>query len=788
MGRIKCQIYPSVSSITYPTIIVTGYDRIYAGTVVRIRFANLKTLPTGVTDYCTLGASLTYFNYGGTKGYIYQPVSFVVGPPTAPVVSPSAITFTVTEQSSNYVGELANYTLSGSIANGFTPVTTNDYFLVTFPQYTFEGIFNLNFNALCSLASGNQCSVFGRASQIYIAPSATVSASAFSFTIKNLLNAAYQLMYVNQTVVISTIVGGKLTANGSSVFLKFTQASLNASGIITSLDSIYGGDSGINYYFVFQLNSYLPPTGKIAIFFPSIYISLFTVNSKCFLRSDSQALAGPQAYCSIINQYQLVIVPNGALLSGSQPYYLTVTNITNPNLALSSYKFSIQTYYSPDVYNTIIISSTTFASPSLSLITVKQCQLQVTLSIYNANLPSQYQISLICPTSIKQASELQLYLSWSPSTTNNGTCSGDSTTLYSTQCNILTSFINSTKITYLSIFLRQITAQKLITITGTIPNGNQGSYVLNASINFNGFVYLNAVSNSFYITTSSSTTTSITSTASNGASSVISSTGQAISIRSFNYPLNRYFSAIYTFAITNPKIVVSTLQILLPSSITSSQNGIACAVQPYRINDDYFNLMFQQGTNVLTCSMIGQQLTISGLTPYISNLTTQGFLYITVQGLLNPATSVSQYDFTFTFINTTSTVTQAVLQFSLPLSYSISNPPTDMQIANISLSSYLYYVNSYYTMNVTTVSGVTLTIVSNTTLGIVLTFPQEYALIWSQITPPTSLNLTIGGVNYTSSSISLATGYLFARFNSSAFTSQLTFSSFSIGFQFRNPN
>ena len=71
MSRIRCQIYPSVSTITYPTIIVTGYDRIYANTTVRIQFANLKTLPTGVTDYCTLGASLTYFNYGGTKGYIY---------------------------------------------------------------------------------------------------------------------------------------------------------------------------------------------------------------------------------------------------------------------------------------------------------------------------------------------------------------------------------------------------------------------------------------------------------------------------------------------------------------------------------------------------------------------------------------------------------------------------------------------------------------------------------------------------------------------------------------------
>jgi hypothetical protein len=65
-------------------------------------------------------------------------------------------------------------------------------------------------------------------------------------------------MYVNQTVTLKTIVNGKVDASGSAIFLKLTQTSPNASAIITSIDSIYGGDSGINYYFSFQLNSYLP--------------------------------------------------------------------------------------------------------------------------------------------------------------------------------------------------------------------------------------------------------------------------------------------------------------------------------------------------------------------------------------------------------------------------------------------------------------------------------------------------------------------------------------------------
>jgi hypothetical protein len=94
MGKLTCRIYPSVSTITYPTIIITGYDRIYANTVVRIQLANLKTLPAGITDYCRLGVSYTYFNYGGVKGYIYEPVSFVIGPTTAPN-TPKTITYTI---------------------------------------------------------------------------------------------------------------------------------------------------------------------------------------------------------------------------------------------------------------------------------------------------------------------------------------------------------------------------------------------------------------------------------------------------------------------------------------------------------------------------------------------------------------------------------------------------------------------------------------------------------------------------------------------------------------------
>ncbi len=172
---------------------------------------------------------------------------------------------------------------------------------------------------MCSLAAGSKCSVFGLASQVYIQPSSNISSNTFSFTLNRILNAAFSIQYLNRTITLFTVVNNKINALGTSVLLKFTQASPNVSAIINSIDSIYGGDAGINYYFQFQLNSYLPETGKISVFFPTIYTSLFTINSMCYLSSSTQLMVGKQAYCNIINNYQLVIVP-GVLLSRTQAY------------------------------------------------------------------------------------------------------------------------------------------------------------------------------------------------------------------------------------------------------------------------------------------------------------------------------------------------------------------------------------------------------------------------------------------------------------------------------------
>ena len=147
------------------------------------------------------------------------------------------------------------------------------------------------------------------------------------------------------------------------------------------------------------------------------------------------------------------------------------------------------------------------------------------MSIYNPDLPADYQLSLICPAPISEASHLKVYLDWNPSVTK-GTCSSESNVLYSTQCDIKIEYTGNTKRTYLSIFLRKISAQTLITIPATLTNGNQGSKMLDATIGTDALVEFKAKSNEFYINSGTSTGgTSTTTVTTSSTNTVITSSG-----------------------------------------------------------------------------------------------------------------------------------------------------------------------------------------------------------------------------------------------------------------------
>ena len=471
---------------------VTGFDRVYSGTDIVIWIVDLKTLKAGVEDYIKIGVSLTYYNYGGVKGYIYEPTGFVVGNTTA-ATSPVPINnLVVSETSTNFVGDLVNYTFSGVLGAGFASVSTNDYVVVEFEKHVFEGYFSQNLEALCSLATNSKCYSFGLSNIVYFQPSSMITATGLSFTLNNIINSAYSIEYVDETFKVFTVVGNKVNALGTTSLLKFSKPTGNISALITQVGSLYGGEAGIRYWFEFKLGHNLPKNGLISIQFSKVYQSLFELNSQCILLGK---LAKTTAVCEIIHDHLAIIYPNGEFLDSQTTYQLAFTNITNPNQDLSSDKFVIKTFHTDNIYEQLMIARSSFNSPEIIERSVKKCEtFDVKLTAVNAFFESEYEITLICTTYIKEASELKLYLDWKPDLKNSA-CSSESDSLYSYDCKIMNEFQGTKNYTYMSIYLREIPPQKLISISVNIKNGQLGTYTILGSISYKGFTYLSTKSN-----------------------------------------------------------------------------------------------------------------------------------------------------------------------------------------------------------------------------------------------------------------------------------------------------
>ena len=116
----------------------------------------------------------------------------------------------------------------------------------------------------------------------------------------------------------------------------------------------------------------MPKNGLITIQFPALYESLYSLNSECILGSALTA-STPTPYCEIIDSHTVSVVPNGLLLSSTETYSLTLTNITNPNSQLADQEFVITSYFSEDVYRGLIIARNSFAAPEMSIMAVKEC-------------------------------------------------------------------------------------------------------------------------------------------------------------------------------------------------------------------------------------------------------------------------------------------------------------------------------------------------------------------------------------------------------------------------------
>lgn len=127
------------------------------------------------------------------------------------------------------------------------------------------------------------------------------------------------------------------------------------------------------------MGTYLPEFGKVSITFPNVYFSLFDLSVSCKFTDDTLKKMSDDSFCTVVSNNQLVIAPNGILLDKDTTYSIVIYNLTNPNANISMNRFTIQSFYSSDIYNKQIISQNVFSPPEINVLLVKRCQFDLTV-------------------------------------------------------------------------------------------------------------------------------------------------------------------------------------------------------------------------------------------------------------------------------------------------------------------------------------------------------------------------------------------------------------------------
>jgi hypothetical protein len=178
------------------------------------------------------------------------------------------------------------------------------------------------------------------------------------------------------------------------------------------------------------------------------------------------------------------------------------------------------------------------------------------------------------------------------------------------------------------------------------------------------------------------------------------------------------------------------------------------------------------------------------VTSIISSLNSDDFLRITFYRLKNSNVSVSSQTFKVSLIDSSSGTGIVLSSGNVTFPLSVSSPPANLQINKITTASSLLLVRNLYNINVTTATNTILTVNSQSQIGIIVNFPNEYKLIWNRIeTMPTmtvTFSTTSPSTSVTFSTLSMGTnGTLLANFS---ITSAFNFTQAIISFNFINPS
>jgi len=410
----------------------------------------------------------------------------------------------------------------------------------------------------------------------------------------------------------------------------------------------------------------------------SIYGNLVSIGSTCNLIGFD-----PSAIC-LISPNSVFIEFQGVSIDKDSNYTIIISGVNNPSDMQNSYANTITSYF--DTSNTKIICQESFSIPTISVLPINSCEMQIKLDYITMGQYSNYYFSLGCNGVLRVNTEIHLIFPLAFGSYSNGDsiiCSSDNNILTSNLCYIdLISLPNSLIIVAQANGLGSFSG--LILQLENIQNPILPSpYSLNnIAAEFYSFSLLYGQTSNIYSISYASELASD------------SSIGQVYYNRLFS---NANEESTYYFTIYKPvlsKYQLTTISIQFPDVfINNLGDSIVCGgylttSTPFQSTADLINYeswrQFRSNSSnfeILDCVVDGKTVIISNAYAYAMNNTY--YVNIFIENVINPSISQS-----VAFSILYSYASFLDWNYTFPVVLNSGGLPDIIQIINISLTDY----------------------------------------------------------------------------------------------------
>lgn len=518
-GKLSCTLFASNKSTENPTILVTGFDAVPAGSTVSLAVDGLISLPLGVYEAVTIGVRISYRSRDLLYGYLYEPTGVIAGPSTAlDIKSASA---TVTESGLQRVGSLASYSVSFTVPSSGLAVSPADYIRVVFPPYFFDQHNTKAETVTCSGAG--TCLLFLQSRHLYVRPNLSLAPGAtFTFTIGSLGWSSFK-MSMAMAVRVESIVAGKVNGRADTSLTKQASECTSMTAALVNPSSNGGGDSKLNYTFSFKPAVPPPSSGTLTLLFPEEYYSLIKLHSSCHLLGE---LLASNASCWVSSAKTITMSFNGTTLKAGQQYNFLVASVTNPNGIPSGRQFVLQTYFDENTYLGRVVCAASFPAPLINAVEKGRCNVNANPSISSALAPNNLTLAVLCPSMIENGTLMKVFLQGLTAAGSVG-CSSPGLILMQDYCPVRQSLEGS----YIEVQLREVGSFTAFSVSLALTNPQAGAATLSLELERGLFASM-----------AGATTLHVT-------ASIASQSASTLALR--NYPSNAGEPTVLLFSVSN---------------------------------------------------------------------------------------------------------------------------------------------------------------------------------------------------------------------------------------------